>query len=99
MSRYIDADKLHNEVDTFCRNIRNEKIHRSGIHSIIENAPTADVVEVKHGKWINEKTDVGYFFAEYCYECSVCGSSTGFGTYPKSRYCPYCGAKMDGETE
>lgn len=53
-----------------------------------ENAPTEDVAEVKHGKWIkvycNKKTTV--------YECSCCGHLT-LGT---SDYC-ICGAKMDGE--
>jgi len=46
MSRYIDAEKLHDEVDMFCRNVRNEKIHKSGIHAMIENIKTADAVDV-----------------------------------------------------
>ncbi len=52
------------------------------IVSIIDNIPTADVVEVKHGKW------------EGC-ECSLCGH---FATYANDyNYCPNCGAKMDGK--
>ena len=52
--------------------------------------PTADVAEVKHGKWKivyqNAKATV--------YECSECKHLT-FGT---SDYC-ICGARMDGEGE
>lgn len=96
MSRYIDADKLHDEVDMFFRNVKSEKIHKSGIHAMIENIPTADVVERKRGEWINEKVDVGYHFAEYDYECSICGGHTGYGRYSTTPYCPWCGADMRG---
>ena len=49
---------------------------------------TAEVVEPKRGRWINEPN---------CwYRCSVCGehypSIRGYMTY---NYCPNCGAKMD----
>lgn len=50
---------------------------------------TADVVEVRHGEWKidrNERT------------CSECGFSyyTNGGLF---KYCPDCGAKMDGKNE
>lgn len=53
----------------------------------IETIPTADVVEVKHGKWKkggNEKT------------CSVC-KFIYYSNNDDFNYCPNCGAKMDGE--
>lgn len=45
----------------------------------------ADVVEVKHGEWLNGVTG---------YTCSVCDKQE-----PTKRflYCPNCGAKMDGK--
>lgn len=56
-----------------------------------ENAPAADVQEVKHGKW------------EWCgdhHVCSECGefalSDEYTGEEVLSDYCPNCGAKMDG---
>ena len=53
--------------------------------------PTVDAVEVVHGHWCWE----GRFKA-----CSKCGSYVEFTeTLGAShwKYCPYCGAKMDGE--
>lgn len=50
----------------------------------IKKIPAADVVEVKHGEWIDrdEKT-----------WCSNCDASN---KQYKPPYCPHCGAKMDG---
>jgi rubrerythrin len=53
----------------------------------INEEPTADVVEVKHGKWIKDKNR---------YTCSECGFYY-FANNSKSNYCPNCGAKMDKE--
>ena len=56
--------------------------------SEIDAIPTADVAEVKHGKWI----DVADYDASFEYGvCSVCG-----GTAVCDEYCGKCGAKMDG---
>lgn len=64
---------------------------------IIDDTPTADVVEVKHGEWISKIFKVtGRKFIT----CSVCNSPID-STYThidenEFDYCPYCGAKMDG---
>ena len=51
--------------------------------------------EVKPGKW--EKSDI----PNEKFRCSVCGGACWYYDYDcevaKSRYCPNCGAKMDGE--
>ena len=47
--------------------------------------PTADVAEVRHGKWIEKPQ------ADGLNGCSICGVMR-FG---KSNYCPNCGARMD----
>ena len=52
----------------------------------------ADVVEVKHGKWVNERELAGGFRSIWGYDCSVCGHTVE--NYP-TNYCPNCGAKMD----
>ncbi len=54
----------------------------------IEDIPAADVAPVRHGKWIF-RSDV--YGVAYCSECDY--EIHGNDTY----YCPYCGAKMDGE--
>lgn len=53
----------------------------------IDAIPAADVVEVRYGRWVNGR-------------CSECGEHAPFwsmaSTYHLSKYCPSCGAKMDG---
>ena len=62
----------------------------------VDILPTADVVEVKHGYWIDKPT------GRYCHigsYCSVCQEKSGIGGIESNRhkpYCPNCGAKMDG---
>ena len=65
---------------------------------VILNAPVADVVEVRHGKWIQPH----WKNSNYCCNCSECGGEAMHreyqwdknGIYP---ICPNCGAKMDVE--
>jgi hypothetical protein len=66
--------------DTYCD-------HGEEYSPNLSKIPTADVVEVKRGNW--EINCDGYY--PYCSNCM---------TEPKSgvmsKYCPECGAKMDG---
>jgi hypothetical protein len=54
----------------------------------LKDAPTADVVEVKHGEWIDNGIQDSMLS-----KCSVCGILYGACTF---KCCPECGAKMDG---
>ena len=54
--------------------------------------PAADVQPVKRGKWL------GYV----CSECHVCADYFVSGDVyfdMKPDFCPFCGARMDGDTE
>jgi len=67
------------------------------IIQLIKNIPAADVVEVKHGRWVDKQTGA---YGQWQSWCSVCGKHSGIGGVESSRhkpYCPKCGAKMDGE--
>ena len=60
----------------------------------IDELPTADVQEVRHGRW--EKWDAYAPSGNYTmFQCSVCASLY----YNPTHYCPNCGAKMDEVTE
>lgn len=64
----------------------------NGLIRLLEKAPTVDAVPVVHGRWaLNKK------YGDY--ECSECGQGDVKAmdfTNLKMRYCPNCGAKMDG---
>jgi hypothetical protein len=96
--RLIDANALTDKVDESKHNNphpqgmvrvnhRNEHDH---FLRMIMDAPTVDAVEVVHGRW--EKVDIvpNYMWR---YRCSCCHSDGESGY----RYCPNCGAKMDGD--
>ena len=58
----------------------------SGFAAMYE-IPTADVAEVRHGRWLCVDTDTEQFFL-----CNRCKKKE----YWESDYCPSCGAKMGG---
>lgn len=58
----------------------------SEIIALVEAVPAADVVEVRHGMWVQDGTG-------YHAKCSVCGEIVYRGWYYS--FCPNCGAKMD----
>ena len=70
------------------------------IYNVIKSAPTADVVEVRHGKWVETQEPLGWCDVD-CAECSVCHESwiidedSSIDDYECMwHYCPNCGAKM-----
>ena len=108
MSRYIDADLLYKETEKKIK--ANNECRMAVVDGefldLINDAPIEDVVEVRHGKNITQKHPVDEFI------CSECGFITRECCRYKIdedadgdesmlefefRYCPCCGAKMDGE--
>jgi len=63
------------------------------IGRVWEAVPAADVVEVKHGRWIRSGQSFLYPHKFRNYSCSVCGYDIEKTKY---NYCPNCGARMDG---
>lgn len=93
--RLIDADELKESLKNLEAKGYNRK-YVQGLQDaidgyfpqIIDDAPTADVQPVKHGKW--EICSDGYY--PYCSNCK---------NEPQGRemtlFCPNCGARMDGD--
>lgn len=113
MSDYIDRDLLLAEIEELKKSPwyndcgeNYERIIRSDAIGTVEDlciksAPSADVQEVKHGKWIKmyDILDDGDYY------CSECRNHINIATERKAPktprdhgvlYCPHCGAKMDG---
>ena len=59
----------------------------------LENIPAADVMEVKHGRWHDVYMSSASSFVG---TCSICGVSNDIPPVPLAKYCPNCGARMDG---
>ena len=54
-------------------------------------------VPVRHGRWIQSKTVPAY---HYCSLCKVTHKmKRSCNVYVFTKYCPHCGAKMDGEKD
>lgn len=61
-----------------------------------ETRATVDVQKVKHGHWVyKERTKIVNVKMSFC---SVCGEHSDIED-DATPYCPYCGARMDGEKE
>ncbi len=88
------------EVDSIYYNDDVNKGITEGLNMAIKHIkrfPTADVVEVRHGHWIDKRTGA---YSRMQSWCSACGKHSGIGGIESNRhkpYCPNCGAKMDGE--
>ena len=111
--RYIDANLLLEELEENRPiNWTNSEVETQRdfdfdlFKHMVGYQPTVDVEEVKHGEWRrNEpnpeqmkefhKIGLGAAIAlsSIFWTCSCCGT---WGT-PRYKFCPNCGAKMDGE--
>ena len=80
---YVTKEKVIDELSRYGMTADGE--------AIINAIPADDVVEVRHGSWINERWEG---LSSFSAECSLCGKRTL--AYFHYSYCPNCGAKMDG---
>lgn len=64
------------------------------IRGKLEAMPVADVAPVRHGLW----REGGYACGETEWQCSVCNETEWRTSSARLKYCPFCGARMDGDT-
>ncbi len=95
--RLIDANEPINAFKRYAKNHPNATWNAFGIEEVLNSAQTVDAVEVVHGRWIFEEALTE---GRANYKCSACDYDDTFycnliDTFYK--YCPNCGAKMDGD--
>ena len=104
MTKYIDREALVKWLKRIplkdlsdglglCRVIMEDDFKKA-----IKNLPKgiiADVAPVRHGRWINPTKIDGKFFS--IPHCSAC-ESVPCGVDENTKFCPNCGAKMDGSS-
>ena len=101
MSEYISKNALMRDLrESLIFSVRDGVIGGEirGANKVIDRikaAPTADVVEVRHGEW--EKWRRRLFGWDHrCSECKKDAEKGNSGCYDVlTPYCKYCGAKMD----
>lgn len=84
MAEYLEREEAINALKT-------DVMGGLNYERILNSIPAADVQPVKHGKWK---------LAEDGWYCTACELYPPFDCDPEEKgipYCPYCGAKMDGE--
>lgn len=88
MAEYIKREAV---IDLITRRYENPEICTQEINSI----PAADVAPVVHGRWepcFDENCKCRWGFGK----CSNCGQEYYAHAINYYKYCPNCGAKMDG---
>ena len=88
MAEFVGAPDEVQRHDEYCNYAIN----------IIEDAPAADIADVVHGEWLRSDDDWNSLTT---IQCSLCSEEWCFETDDdvsllNYKYCPNCGAKMDG---
>ena len=93
IERQAAIDAMNSEGYT-----KNMRVHRK-----ILSIPAVDAAPVVHGKWNPGKILSHEFVGNICvsidfedWRCSICGIVVEQPNMPLYKYCPNCGAKMDG---
>lgn len=91
--RLIDADALLAIIEEEGEDLETVEFKLATIACInhIKEAPTVDAEPVRHGRWV--KKDPHCAGLACLWNCSECGEESDDEGY---RYCPNCGAKMEG---
>ena len=87
---YVSREKIIEHIEKFYDTVplyTDERHLIAGLKAYVENLPTADVTEVKHGEWTDNEIQ-----GSMLSKCSLCGYPCGAYTL---NFCPNCGAKMD----
>lgn len=100
MAKYIEEKELMEWVENWFEKNRyyhpyskTNDIPIPELYDILEQIPTADVVERKHGRWLPYE-----FGSKRWHKCSVCGKADEYinerGIEAVRKFCPNCGAEM-----
>ena len=97
--RLINADKVIAIFKNIAEHLSENENHGQAVTlfyaaDVINVQPTIDAVEVVHGRWKKANNRP----KSYIRVCTVCGKEAYFcGEGCSYKFCPNCGAKMDGD--
>lgn len=108
MAEYIEREKVLGTIDELQRICATEvpedkaEIYNDVFEEVygeITRISAADVRPERHGNWVKESKMMGAFQRNLCI-CNICGCwYDEDGCEEAFKYCPKCGAKMDGKEE
>lgn len=100
MAEYIDRDRFADKIREHLRCSNKGSVTEAAYAAILqdlEGLPIVDVAPVVHGEWVRYKEPQNPYRGNgTSYKCSVCGRTAGHHQVQLYKYCPNCGAKMDG---
>ena len=89
--RLIDANALETSAyEIYVHASPEFKTRMNTLKELIDQAPTIDAVEVVHAKWV---------WTQRGWCCSACSKPSLIEAVAFAKWCPRCGAKMDGGVE
>lgn len=99
MAEYISREAVYTAFANACTDVlerASELDYVAGfsyehVIEILDDIPAADVAPVVHGEWLLRHEGYGHYW-----ECSSCHKNPCIYVTKDTRYCPNCGAKMDG---
>ena len=99
MTNYISREAALKDFEA--SNAHNPYWTPPRVKTLLLRQPAADVAEVVHGEWLRADDDWNSLTT---IQCSLCSEEWCFETDDdvsllNYKYCPNCGAKMDGAAE
>ena len=91
MLEHLDRCKQSEDATTLTAAVITE------LQCFVQSQPTADVAEVRHGRWIHTDLAAHWLGKDECSECTY--HEKDRSDLSHNNYCPNCGAKMDGAAE
>ena len=70
-----------------------------GVEFLLSNIPAADVVEVRHGRWLTTDAYPHHLYCSVCYKTYAKNAKWVNELDLPTNYCPNCGALMDGKED
>ena len=101
MVEYIERNALIAEFKrlTLGENSLVERLFADGVYAVIETFPAADVVEVRHGRWLTTDAYPHHLYCSVCYKTYAKNAKWVNELDLPTNYCPSCGARMGKEDE
>ena len=103
MAEYIEREALYEKAYWHGEHPDVSNPFPDGVDAIdikdVDAIPAADVAPVRHGRWEEMHYEGGILDGTNFDRCSVCGYERVFDDPALKtvfKYCPNCGAKMDG---